>query len=77
MKTRSKVLVSERGVGCSLEPKENGVNLGGGDEGGPGPPDREKDKQFTISRVGDNSTMEREEGSGVTKRTHCTQSEDF
>jgi hypothetical protein len=26
------------------EPKENGVNPGGGDEGAPGPPGREQDK---------------------------------
>ncbi len=37
--------VSDREVGCYLEPKGNGVNPGGGDEGGPGPPSREQDKQ--------------------------------
>ncbi len=47
-------------MGC-LEPKENGVNPGGGDKGGPGPPDREQDKQLTTSRGGDNNIMEREE----------------
>jgi hypothetical protein len=40
---------------------ENGVNPSGGDEGGPGPPDREQDKQLTASRGGDNNIMEREE----------------
>jgi hypothetical protein len=32
--------VSDRGVGCCLEPKGNGTNLGEGNEGGPGPPKR-------------------------------------
>ncbi len=36
--------VSDREVGCCLEPKGNGVNPGGGDEGGPSPPSREQDK---------------------------------
>jgi hypothetical protein len=53
--------VSDRGAGCCLEPKENGVNPGGGDEGGPSPPDRGQDKQLTTSRGGDNSIMEQEE----------------
>jgi hypothetical protein len=53
--------VSDREVGCCLEPKENGVNPGGGDDGGPGPPGREQDKQLTASREGDNSIMEWEE----------------
>jgi hypothetical protein len=71
------ISVSDRGVGCCLEPEGNGVNPGGGDEGGPGPPSREQDKQSTTSRVEVNSAMEREEGSGVTKRTHHAQSEDY
>jgi hypothetical protein len=49
----------------------------GGVEEGPGPPNREQDKQLTAIREGDNSIMEREEGSGVTKRTHHAQSEDY
>jgi hypothetical protein len=53
--------VSDRRVGCCLEPKGNGVNPGEGDEGGPGPPSREQDKQLTVSRGGDNSIMEQEE----------------
>jgi hypothetical protein len=42
-------------------PREMGSTLVGGDEGGPGPPSREQDKQLTASRGGDNSLMEREE----------------
>ncbi len=34
--------VPDRGVGCCLDPKDNGVNPGGGDEGAPGPPGRNK-----------------------------------
>jgi hypothetical protein len=37
-----------------------GLTWGGG-EGGPGPPDREQDKQLTASREGVNSSMEQEE----------------
>ncbi len=57
----TEVAVSDRGAGCCLEPEENGVNPGGGDEGGPSPPGREQDKQLTASRGGDNSVMEWEE----------------
>ncbi len=53
--------VSDKEVGCCLEPKGNRVNPGGGDEGGPAPPSREQDKQVTTSRGGDNSIMEGEE----------------
>jgi hypothetical protein len=59
--TGIKLFVSNREVGCCLEPKGNGVNPDGGDEGGPGPPSGEQDKQLTASRGGDNSIMEREE----------------
>ncbi len=48
-------------MGYCLEPKGNGVNLGGEGEGGPGPLSGEQDKQSTASRGGDNSIMEREE----------------
>jgi hypothetical protein len=54
--------VSDRGVGCCLEPEGNGVNpRGGGNKGGPGPPSGEQDKQLTSSSGGDNSLMEQEE----------------
>jgi hypothetical protein len=39
-----------------------GLTRGGGmNEGGPGSPDREPDKQLTASREGVNSCMEQEE----------------
>ncbi len=72
------IIVSNREIEGCLEPKGNGVNLGRGNGGGPGPPSWEQDKQLITSRGGDNSLMEqqggREEESGVTKRTHCAQS---
>ncbi len=51
-----KCIPQERDVAWNLR-----VNPGWGDEGGPGPPGREQDKQLTASRGGDNSIMEREE----------------
>ncbi len=53
--------ISDRKVGCCLESKGNGVNPGREDEGGPGPPSGEQDKQLTANRGGDNSPTEREE----------------
>jgi hypothetical protein len=51
--------IRQRGGMC-LEPEGNGVNPGGGNEGGPGPPSGEQDKQLTASRGGDNSLIEQE-----------------
>ncbi len=68
--------VSDREVGWCLEPERNGVYLGRGNVGGPGPPSGEQDKQLTASRGGDNSPTEQEEDrkkSDVTKRTHRAQ----
>jgi hypothetical protein len=42
-------------------PREKGSTRGGGGRRGPGPPDREQDKQLTASREGVNSAMEQEE----------------
>jgi hypothetical protein len=53
--------VPNRRVACCLGLKGNGVDPGGGNEGGPSPPDREQDKQLTASREGVNSNMEQEE----------------
>ncbi len=46
------VSVSDREVGWCLEPVGNGVNPGGGNGGGPGPPSGEQDKQLTASSGG-------------------------
>ncbi len=39
--------------------EENGVSMGGGGEGGPGPPETGKDKQSMLSKGADN--MEKDE----------------
>jgi hypothetical protein len=67
----------EEAVRC-LDPEGNGVNLGGGNGGGPGPPSGEQDKQLINSRGEGNTLMERpgrlEEESGVIRWTHRAQS---
>jgi hypothetical protein len=42
------------GVGRCLGPEGNGVSSGVGGEGGPGPPDKERDKQSNPSKEGGN-----------------------
>jgi hypothetical protein len=42
------------GAGCCLGPEGNGVCLGEGDEGGPGPPGSRKDKQSVLSESRNN-----------------------
>jgi hypothetical protein len=70
--------VADKEVGRCLDPEGNGVNLGGGNGGGPGPPSREQDKQLISSRGEGNTLMERpgrlEEESGVIRRTHRAKS---
>ncbi len=53
-------------VGRCLGPEGNWVNPGEGGEGGPGPSDKEGDKQSTPSKEGGN--IEQEE---VGKRSHA------
>ncbi len=48
-------------MGCCLGPVRNGVSIGGGGEGGPGPPKRGKDKQFVPNKGGDNMEKDKEE----------------
>ncbi len=70
--------VADEEAGRCLDPEGNGVNPGGGNWGGPGPPGGLQDKQLISSRGRDNTLMERpgrlEEKSSVTRRTHCAQS---
>jgi hypothetical protein len=47
------------GVGHCLGHEGNGVSSGLGGEGGPGPPDKERDKQSNPSKEG--GSMEQEE----------------
>ncbi len=70
--------MSDREAGRCLEPEGNGVNLGGGNGGAPGPPSGEQDKQLITSRGGGNSLMERQrrwvEVSSLTKEDpSCTE----
>jgi hypothetical protein len=51
------------GVGCFLGPEGNGVSSGEGGEGGPGLPDKERDKQSNPSKEGGNMKQEEEERS--------------
>jgi hypothetical protein len=54
------VSMPDMGAGCCLGPEGNGVSLGKGDEGEPGPPGSKEDKQSVLSMGGGN--MEKEEG---------------
>jgi hypothetical protein len=45
----------------TLGPKGNGVSLGKGGEGGPGPPRREGDKQSVLNEGRDNMDKDKEE----------------
>ncbi len=46
--------VPDMETGCCLGPKRNGVSTGGGGEGGPGPPERGKDKHLMPNKGRDN-----------------------
>ncbi len=46
-------------TGCCLRPVRNGVSIGGGGEGGPGLPG--KDKQLIPNKGGDNMGKDEEE----------------
>jgi hypothetical protein len=55
------ITVSDREVGWCLEPEGNGVNPGGRNGGGPGPPSGKQDEQLTASR-GDSLMEQAEDG---------------
>ncbi len=48
-------------AGHCLGPERNGVSLGKGGEGGPGPPRREGDKQSVLNQGRDNMDKDEEE----------------
>jgi hypothetical protein len=52
------VTVTDTRLGRCLGPEGNGVNSGGEGEGGPGPPNKEGDKQSTPSKEGGNMEWE-------------------
>jgi hypothetical protein len=48
-------------TGCCLGSEGNGVSVGEGSEGGPGPPERGKDKQLMPNKGRDNMGKDEEE----------------
>ncbi len=52
--------MSYGGVESCLVPEENGVSPVEGGKGGPGPPDKERDKQSNPSKGGSNIEQEEE-----------------
>jgi hypothetical protein len=55
-----------------MDPEGNGVTMGRGAKGGPGPPSEKKDKQLICNSGGDETPMG--EPGGQENRSHHTQS---
>ncbi len=53
-------------TGCCLGSEGNGVSLGEGSEGGPGPPGGRKDKQSVLNKGRDNMGKDEEDQSSQT-----------
>jgi hypothetical protein len=72
------IFVADRGMGKCVDPEGNGVSLGKGAEGGPGPPSEEQDKQLICNSEGDVTPMGepggQQDGSNATSRIHHAQS---
>jgi hypothetical protein len=70
--------VADKGVSEFVDPEGNGVSLGRGAKGGPGPPYEEQDKQLICNSGGDKTPMGepggQQYGSNATSRTHHAQS---
>ncbi len=70
--------VADGGMGKCVDPEGNGVSLGKGAEGEPGPPSGEQDKQLICNSGGDETPMGepggQQDGSDATSRTHHAQS---
>ncbi len=58
--------VPDMDVGYCLGSEENGVSVGEGSEGGPGPPERGNDKQSMPNKGRDNMEKDEEEQSSRT-----------
>ncbi len=54
------ITVPYGGVGCYLGPEGNGVSSREGGKGGPGPPDKKRDKQSNPRKEGGNMEQEEE-----------------
>jgi hypothetical protein len=65
-------------VGECVDPEVNGVTMGRGAEGGPGPPSGKRDKQLICNSGGDKMSMGEPGGEpdrlDATSRTHHAQS---
>jgi hypothetical protein len=61
-----------------MDPEGNGVIMGRGAEGGPGPPSKKQDKQLICNSGGDKMSMGapggHSDGLDATSRTHHAQS---
>jgi hypothetical protein len=72
------ILVTDRGKKECVDPKGNGVTMGRGAEGGPGPPSGEQDKQSICNSGGDKTSMGepggQPDGLDATSRPHHAQS---
>jgi hypothetical protein len=55
--------VTDVEVGCCLGSEGNGVSMGKGGEGGPGPPEGRKDKQSVPKKGRDNMGKDKEDQS--------------
>jgi hypothetical protein len=71
-------LVADGGVGEYVDPEGNGVTMGSGAEGGPGPPSGEQDKQLIWNSGGGKTSIGepggQQDGSNAISRTHHEQS---
>jgi hypothetical protein len=71
-------IVTDRGKKECVDPEGNGVTMGEGAEGGPGPPSGEQDKQSVCSSGGDKTSMgkpkRRPDGLDATSRPHHARS---
>ncbi len=54
------ILVPDVETGCCLGSVGNGVSAGEGGDGGPGPPEKGKDKQSVPNKVRDNMGQDEE-----------------
>jgi hypothetical protein len=72
------VIVADREVDGCVDPEGNGVTMGRGAEGGPGPPSGKQDQQLIYSSEGGETPMGepggQQDGSDVTSKTHDAQS---
>ncbi len=75
--TTGKLVVADGEVGDCVDSEGNGVTMGRGVEGGPGPPSGERDKQLICSSGGGETPMGeqrgQQNGSDATSRTHHAQ----